>query len=266
MPGKLITWNGNPSNAVSDLIIGEITRSVIGRPRTRFMEVAGKEGVWFFPNKRGTRIITANMAVSSSVADFEESMELVSDWLDVEGVGKLILGSSPDRFYQGVLRDVTDPVEWRGLARFQATWEVEPYSFDVNLSTEDWTASSGTNHIWNADLLVPSYPIVEITPLNGTLEEFVIACNGYVTGVSDLTMVTSEVVTINSLIPAVLTGPNDDVELTGSYDPNDVELYGVVGEFPILVPGAGNQLQFTKLAGTATSFLIEVTYRKRFRR
>ena len=61
----------------------------------------------------------------------------------------------------------------------------------------------------------------------------------------------------------VTTGPNTDVNLTGTYDALLVIMEGVSGEFPLVNPG-GNTYAFTT-TGTATAVRFRITWRARYR-
>lgn len=266
MAGKTITWNGVSSDGLTGVIIGQINRGLIGRPRTTLMEIAGKSGAYVFPQKRGTRIITAEVSISTAAGDdHDDAVEAFADWLDVENEAKLKIGSS-DRYYLGVVRDAPEPEEWRGLSQFQVAWECQPYAYADNVSEEIWTASSGTNHVWDAGITIPVQPVVLIKPTNGTLTGFTLSGNGYTLTVTFVNVASNNYVNVNCIIPAVLYGPNDDVNLTGAFDPADLAMAGTSGDFPWLIPGASNQLTFTKQGGTATSFEITTQYRKIYRR
>lgn len=266
MAGKIITWNGVSSEGLPGLIIGQINRGMIGKPRTRLMEIAGKSGAYVFPQPRGTRIVTAEMAISTAAGeDHDEAVEEFAVWLDVENEAKLKIGGS-DRYYLGVVRDDPEPDEWRGLSKFQVVWECQPHAFSDDVSTESWSGGSGTNHIWDAQIASPVQPVIVIQPTNGTLTGFVLSVNGYGLTVGSLTVADDQFVTVNGVIPAVLYGPNDDVNLTGAFDPSDLAMAGTSGEFPWLLPGAGNQVSFTKTGGTATAFQFTTNYRKVYRR
>lgn len=267
MSGKVITWNGVSSETVDGIIVGQVTRDPIGAPRTKFVEVAGKEGAWVFPQKRGMRKIAAEVSVSTLRGEpLREAMEALSDWLDVENEAQLILSDDPGIYHMASVQTVSEVPEWNGLARMLITWACQPYSYDESLTDEDWTSGVNTNHSWNPGLKVPVYPVIEITPTNGTLIGFTLEANGNTLTYAGNLINSGSTVTINALVPVVVSGPNDDVNLTGSWDPADSLVEYVTGSFPILLPAVMNNIRFVRTEGTATSFSIEVTYRKRYRR
>lgn len=266
MAGKTIVWNGVSSDSLDGVIIGKVTRSVIGRPRTTLLEIAGKAGFYTFPQERGSRLITAEVSVSTaSGAAHDTAMEEFADWLDVESEARLKIGNG-DRYYQGVVRDSPIPDEWNGLSTFEVVWEVQPYAYADDVGQEIWSDDNNHVHTWDAGIEVPVKPVITIQPTNGTLYAFQLGANSYDLYVENIAIASGEFVTVNSIVPVVLFGPNDDVQLTGVYDPGDLAMGGTSGSFPILVPGGSNTVNFIRTNGTATAFSITTSYRATYRR
>jgi predicted phage tail component-like protein len=263
---KTITWNGAPSTNVEGLVIGQVTRDLLGVARGSFLSVGGKEGFYHFEQARGAKKIVASMFIEveswptarrAAVTDF-------ANWLDVTGEAKLIISDEPDIYYQAVLTDIPSPSEWRDfVAPFEVGWTCQPYAYDLDVGQEAWVDDISHTHTWTPALLLPVYPVVEITPLNGTLTAFSLTTNGslmtYTGSVSS-----GNTLSINSIAPIVVTGSSTDLELTGAYNPVLRSMAGVNGAFPILIPGS-NSMVFLRTGGTATGFSISVTYRKKYR-
>jgi hypothetical protein len=67
---------------------------------------------------------------------------------------------------------------------------------------------------------------------------------------------------VSSVSFTVTAGANVDTMLTGAFDPNDLEMSDVSGEFPELEPGTNDwSLIWT---GTATTVTVLVTWRRRY--
>jgi hypothetical protein len=113
---------------------------------------------------------------------------------------------------------------------------------------------------------MPADPVIEITPTNGTLDAFSIQANGNTLLWGGDVVASGETITVNSIAPTVIAGPNGDSMLTGTYDPSIVSVAQLDGAFPILIPSGSNQVRFIDMGGTATSFSIVVSYRKKYRR
>jgi phage-related protein len=187
----------------------------------------------------------------------------VADWLDVGDQAALILGDNPDFYYNAVLTDPPDVDEWREVGRFELVFEAEPYSYDINPTGVEFNKVTGNSWTQDFGLISAVYPIIEVeNSSGGALPDFALTIGGatinYVGSIAD-----DGVVTINSIGMAVLVGANDDVNLTGVYEPTDLIMSGVTGSFPILQPGV-NSLSIDSSTPGA-SVVVRVFYRKRYR-
>lgn len=263
---KTVTWDEVLSTSIPELVIGQVTRDLVGQPRGTFKEVPGKDGSWFFGQARGRREIRAQCFIlADSIAERRTVMEEVANWLDVTTEAKLELSDEPGIYYMAVLSEAPQPAEWRELGTFELAWQAQPYSYDNEPDTESFTADADELHSWDPGLVVYTYPIIEITPTNGTLTGFSLETNGDTLFYSGL-VADDATLTINSIAGVVLQGSNLDIELTGAYDPLASDMGGVSGKFPVLLPGVSNTVHFVKSGGTATSITVDITYRKRYRR
>lgn len=263
---KTITWAGVSSDTIPELVIGQVTRSLIGSLRQSFLDIAGRDGSWVFPDKRGRRTITAECFVMApDISSRRDVVTSVANWLDVEIQSKLAISDEPGVYYEAVLGEAPDVTEWREAGTFTLTWLVNPYSLDDSVDYSSVTLTPSGTHAWSPGLTVDVYPVIEITPTDGTIDGFTLTVDGntleYGGAIAD-----DATVTINSVASIVLAGLNTDVELTGAYDTLAVSMADVSGKFPILKADSGSSLTFTSLGGTATSVDIVISYRKRYRK
>lgn len=264
---KVVTWNGAASTNVEGLVITQVTKGLLGAQRGSFIDVPGREGFYHFSQPRGRRTVTVEAFVEAD--SFPEARRAniteLADWLDVIGQAKLILGDDPGVYYEAVLESVPDLIEWRDWTElFEIVWVTQPYAFDMDVEEESWTDDNNHTHNWTLDLKMPLYPVIEITPTNGTLSQFTLTTNGEALTYSGLVN-SGDTLTINSIAPIVVSGSNTDLELTGVYNPVTRSMSGVAGAFPTLIPG-GNSITFVRQGGTATSFSFTVSYRRKYRR
>lgn len=265
---KIATVNEVSSTTIPELVIGQVWRSLLGSFRGVHVPVPGRAGAWFSGQKRGTRELRWSCFVLAE--DFEArraAVVSVSDWLDWDEDVKITLSDMPGKYYMGTLSDPPDPEEWREAGVFELVFIIQPYAFDDNITNENWTSDSDDNHTWSPTLLAPVYPLISITPTNGTLLNFTLESNGdTLVFVGDIA--SGSTVTINAMVPIVVSGIGNvalDEALTGAFDPSTALLTGVSGSFPVLMPNIVNNVHFVKQAGTATSFTISVNYRKVYR-
>lgn len=263
---KTIVWDSLSSTSVPGLTIGQVTRQLLGEDRGTFVEVPGRAGSWHFSEKRGRRKITVEMFIlADTIAERGDAVEALADWLDVTEEAILTISDNPDRFYRGVLMAPPEIDEWRELAGpFEIEWSVDPYSYDNSISSETWTSDADDTHVWDPSIEMIVYPVIEITPNNGTILEFDLTANSRVLSFTG-TIPDDTTIVINSITPMVTTGVNTDTQLTGAYNPANVFLAGFTGEFPELIPGS-NSIRLQVLDGTATNITVTVKYRKQYRR
>jgi phage-related protein len=219
----------------------------------------------FFRERRGRRKIVAECFIEAdSFTDRRDAVTALADWLDVEAEAVLRISDAPGVFYRGVAMAFPSVEEWRNLAKFDLEWSVQAFAFDDDLTTETWTSDGSSVHTWNPNLKKHLYPVIEITPNNGTIESFDLDTNGatlsFVGLIPDDTMIV-----VNSIAPTVTTGPNTDTELVGAYNPASVFLLGVTGQFPELIPGGTNSITLDVTSGTATNITVSVIYRQLYR-
>jgi len=263
---KIITWNGTPSTSIPGLVIGPITRSIIGSPRGTELTVPGLPGFVSFPQPLGHRRISAECFIQADTfQERRDRFELLSDWLDVQRESKLEINDTPGTFYQAILGDSGEAEEWRNVGTFDLEWKTQPYAFENAPTVRSWTSGVDTTESFSPALKTLLRPVIEVKPTNGTLTAFTMVVNGqtitYDTLISD-----GNTVTINSIGSVVSTGVSTDVDLVGAFNPANVSMAGLNGIFPLLTPDPTNTVRFTKNSGTATAIDIKVTYRKMLRK
>jgi len=263
---KTIIWGGNPSTDIAGLVIGKVSRPLIGQVRSQYIDVPGRDGSWYFGERRGRRKLVAECFIQAdTIAQRRDVVEQVATWYDVEIEGSLFVSDEPTVFYNAAVLEAPELDEWREVGIFELSWSIGPYGWAIEPTDELFTADADHLHSWNPGVEVVTYPVIQVTPTNGTLTGFDLTVNGdtleYVGNI-----LSGNTLTINSIAAVVLSGPNSDTELTGAYNPLAVSMGGVSGKFPMLLPAMTNTARFERTGGTATSIDVIVSYRKRYRR
>lgn len=272
MSGYEIIWNDVSSLTIPEFTCSTIKRGVLGAHRGTFVEIAGRDGAWYFPEERGRRKISIEcfiLAESFPQARRDVFTE-VANWLDINGETSLVLGDDPTVFYNAVLLDPVDPDEWRELGEFGLEFSAQPYSLAMETSAVEFEQIMDDEWSYNFDVMSHTRPVVEITNVSGgtiTGFNFIMGSDGSGFGGYSLNypgaLADGATLNINSIGMAVLSGANDDVMLTGVYEPTDLLMTGVSGTFPIIEPGVVNM----SIEGEDTGAEVEirVLYRKRYR-
>jgi putative phage tail component, N-terminal domain len=265
MTGVEVNWNGISSSTITGLVFENPKRSILGKPRGNFLTIPGRRGSWYFPEFRDRREITIpGFIEASTFSARRDAVTSLADWLDVDIQARLILGDDPTVYYEAVLTDPGEGMEWRDLAQFELVWEVQPYSLALVTTQIVLAGTNNYSTTFDPGLLTDVYPIIEIKPTNGTITSFDLTVNGDLLHWAG-TILSGNTITINSGAAVVLNGVNTDLELLHAYDPAYLIMSAVTGVFPSLIPGT-NSLQFMRLGGTATAVTITITYRKAYRK
>lgn len=265
MAGYLVTWNQVASSTIPELVCGKITRSLLGSHRGTYMEIPGRPGSWYFPEERGRRQIKieCHIEASSFPTGRRDAVTEVANWLDINAEAHLEISDAPGIFYLGVLDTVPDVDEWREFGVFDLVWLIDPYGYDNDADAEDFVQQTGDSWTFDFGVLSATYPVVEITnDSGGNIAGFTLTINGSSIVYSG-TIADGATVTVNSIGMAVLAGANDDIMLTGVYEPTDMLMTGVTGSFPVLQPGS-NTLSIDSATASA-DVTVRVNYRKRYR-
>jgi predicted phage tail component-like protein len=263
----VVTLNGVDSDvAVSDLEILRVRRGFLGARRDVFVEVPGRPGSWAFREEPGDREISITCDIqSSSFANRRAAVRSLANWADTPaGPVRLIVDDEPDRFWLVMVGDPYDPEEWLNYVEdFDIVWRASPYAQATAISTET-IAGAGSDESGTFDIpdeLVTPLEIA-VTPTNGTLTGLEVLLNGdtleWVGSVAD-----DATLTISSISSTVVDGDSIDAQLVGRYDPTFLDMAGVSGDFPLLIPDT-NVFDFD-WTGTATAVTFDLRWRRRYR-
>lgn len=257
------------SDACPEVVITKALRPLLPARRDEFVDVPGAAGALVYPEQPGDRLIRLHtVTLVDDKDELNTAVLRLADWADTtNGRVRLILDDEPDRYWSAILAvgpEVDDNGEFDAVSVLE--YRCLPFARALTTTIEELTATGspdGGTFVVVAD--VPELPVVEITPTNGTITALELATNDTSLSYTPASVIASgSTITISSVAPTVTLGANEDTELTGAYDPADVDVADVDGDFPVLLPGE-NAWQLT-WSGTATE--VEITYRwiRRYRR
>jgi predicted phage tail component-like protein len=259
-----ITLGGTAlGSACPEFRVRDINRGLLGERRDEYVQVPGRPGSWLYTEEPGDRVIVIEGIMrADGTAARRSAMRSLARWAQTDGTAQMIFGDEPDRFYAVTLADAPDVNEVLRYGEVELEFRADPYPLSTSLSTETIAVSgspdSGTFAVSDD---IGAYPVIEITPTNGTITSFTLTVNGFQLAWSG-TLLEDETLTISSVSFTVTAGQNGDTMLTGAFDPNLLEMSDVIGEFPELVPGTNDWS--LSWVGTATTVTVEVTWRERF--
>lgn len=258
------------ATAVPDAIVMSVQRQIVGNRRHRAVDIAGRAGSWKFPEEPGDVEITLTVHVgASSFADRRAAFRALAAWAATSEEAALIVDDEPDRYYLALLDNAPTPDEWLVDGSADLKFIADPYARSTTESEEVILVSgdpdSGTFDITDT---VGVDPEITITPTNGTITGFNFVLNGasvqwqYLTN-TPRTILNNTDIVISSISDTVTIGASVDMELTGMFDPDDVDMaqVSIPNNFPELVPGS-NSWSFT-WDGTATTVTITIAWRER---
>lgn len=260
-----LTLNGVAlSTAVPEALVLDVRRPLVGKRRHRTAEIAGRAGSWRWDEEPGDRTIEVDLDLQAeSFAERRAAVRQLAYWADVGTTAPLIISDEPDRYHEALLDSDDAALERLCYAETTIRFLAGPYALASTLSTQTVTANSNPDtDTFAIDDEVTAEPIVEITPVGGTLTGFTLTVNGYALTWAG-TLAAGETLTISSISDTVTLGANDDVNLTGAFDEADLDMADVSGEFPLLLEGS--QTWAISWTGTATSVGIDFTWRERSR-
>ena len=135
----------------------------------------------------------------------------------------------------------------------------------MDISTEEFSLTpGGSAHTFTMPDGVDAYPVVELTPTDGTLSDFTLIVNGFQL-VNSGEIASGDTWTISSLSYITIDGPNTDTELTGVFNPDTISMPGITGEFPVLLKDEATQSVALSLGGSATNVDVVISWRRRYR-
>lgn len=273
MSGYIVTWNDASSSAVApDLYVQRVRRGMFGGVRGIRLPIPGRDGGYYFSERRGTRRISADCTVvGDSPGDRRVDVVAIANWLDKLGEGELKFSDQDDRYWLATLVSDPDPDEWRLLGRFTIEWEAQPYAFSTSISTEVITTSAAASGVGgggdDGSFTVPdeidAYPEVTIVPSGGNVTSVSWTLNNDLLEWSGGPVLAGESLVISSLSDTITVGLSTDVNLTGAFDPGQLSVEDADGAFGLVVPGINNW--DIDWEGTATSLTVTVRWRRRYR-
>jgi predicted phage tail component-like protein len=259
------------ASACPEAVITRVNRPLGGTVRTEFVEVPGRAGAWAFDEEPGEMPIVVDIDVLvDDIADRRAAIATLRGWAQTpSGRSQLIFDDEPDRYWSVKLSAAPPMEDDEYFGRTTLTFSAEPYAFDTTPSTQDEVASgSPDSGSFAVDDDVDAEPEVVITPTNGTIASFALTVNGeevawQVGTGSPVTILSGQSITVSSISDTVLLGASGDVNLTGAFDPDDVDMVTVaITGFPVLTNGTNNwSLSWT---GTATSVDVDFAWRRRY--
>lgn len=261
------------STVAPDAIAQDFERLLNGVRRDASVAVPGRAGSYRLEEEPGDITIRIPITVpASSRVSREEQRDAIAAWAGV-GPTTIERTDQPDRVWRGILVSA-NPVGVKGTTmRVEVVFTADPYSEAPSASGEDLALTGGPPQSGTFDAAVGTVdstdPIIEITPTDGTITSFVLVINGDEiawqdgsAGVPD-TLAQDQSITISSISQTVTIAANNDMELTGVFDPDDVAMSAVaITGFPTILPGS-NAWSLT-WTGTATSVDVAILWRERY--
>lgn len=258
------------ATAVPDATVLSVKRQIVGERRHTAVEIAGRAGSWKFPEEPGDLEIVLEIHIgSSSFADRRAACRALAAWATSSEAAALIVDDEPDRYYLALLDNEPRPNEWLVDGDAELKFTADPYARSTTASEEVIAATgppdSGTFDVTD---LVAVDPEITITPTNGTLTSFALVVNGaavqwQLAALGPRTILSNTDIVVSSISDTVTIGASVDMELTGMFDPDDVDMatVSIPNNFPELVPGSNSwSLNWT---GTATAVTITIAWRER---
>jgi predicted phage tail component-like protein len=251
---------------VADVDVLDVVRPFLPAPRDVRIDVPGRAGSLVYDEEPGDRELAVRCAyVASDLADRRSTIQDLAVFLYGTATQKIIVSDEPDRYWRGRLSVGPTPREILVLAEFALVWIVEPFALGVSVSTVTKTqtvagAFGPASFTGGGDVKTP--PSIKVTAgASGMVGGFVLNVNGtLLTYASNLAAF--EPVTVSTVSSLVLSSLGVDADLTGAFDPDDVAMRDVSGDFGDIEPGS-NLITITP-AGSSNGASVSIDYRKRF--
>lgn len=260
--GLVMTWNGSSSSGIDGLVIEKVDRGAFGDVLDQELQMAGRDGAWVFGDARGNRTIRVKGQVIRGIDERRNGVSEFARFLNVSGYADLKFSDETDRYWRAFLKTAPQPDEWRRQGKFVLEFRAEPYAYSVTTSSTPVTASTaaGSSGTLNVPDDLPACPVIEITPLDGTITSYVLGIETYSLTVS-ASIPSGQTQTVSTCSYTITGGTNGETELTGAYDASPHWTVDASGEFPLLVAG-DNDWTFS-WAGTATKVRLRFYWRER---
>lgn len=261
------TFDGVSSTTIPELEVLRVRRPLVAGRRDDFVSVPGREGFWLFTERPGSRMISLELHVlGDTFADRRAAVIAVADLLDApEGLARLVVDDEPDRFHLCRLGSNPDPEEWLSSGRFSVDMIAEPFAQAITPSVESLTLTSATPATFTIPDKVYGIPEIELTATGGTVTAFTLEVNGLALtyAAPSLGLTAGQILTVSTVGYTVTRGASIDPDLVGTFDPDDLDMGGVSGDFGYLVPGL-NTVEVTR-TGTAGTIAATIRWRERSR-
>ena len=263
-----LSWDGVDLSTVGDFEVLDVIRPILPSPRDVRIDVPGRAGSWLYVEEPGDRELIVDLAyIGTDFADKRTKIQDFASWIYSADAAKLIVDDEADRYWRARLSESPTPREIMTLAEFSVRWIVEPFALATVVSTQT-DAQGGTPGVFGPAAFagggdVPTPPSIEVTAgASGMVGGFTLNVNGteLVYG-SDLSAL--EVITLSSVSSLVFSAIGVDVELTGAFDPDDVDMRDISGDFGDVISGSGNSITVTP-ADSSTGASVSIDYRKRY--
>lgn len=254
------------------VVVRTVNRPLSGEIRAEFVNVPGRDGAWVFDEQPGDILLTFEMSILvDDIATRRAAIAALRSWAQTpSGRLPLIVSDESDRHWDAKIpaAGAIEDDEHAGMATI--TFSCRPFMYSTSESSETIEASgSPDSGTFSESLSYNAEPVIEITPTNGTITSFVLTVNGAEIAWQDgsagdpNTIAQDETITISTISQTVTLGVNVDVNLTGAFDPDDVDMAAVaITGFPEIVNGSNAwSLSWT---GTATTVDIDFAWRERF--
>lgn len=253
------------ADAVPEALVLQVLRPLAGARRHVSVEAPGRAGSWIFPEEPGDRTIALVIDLQADGFDTRRAaVRNLAGWADVGTTTRLVIDDEPDRYHDAILDDAPEIFEWLTYTEpIRLAFRCNPYAWALVADVETFTASgSPDSGTFTADDELDAFPVVEITPTNGTVATLTWTLNGDAISFAE-TIAEDATVTISSISDTVTEGESGDVELSGAFNPAAVAMSTVSGTFGRVVGGSNSwALEWT---GTATEITVSITWRERFR-
>lgn len=259
-----ISLDGVSSSTIPELVIENVSRQITPTIRDSYREVPGRGAAWLFEEQGGDRGVSVRFAaVGDTLAERRSAVRAAAAFLYGDGLGKrkLIISDEPTRFSWAKLAAAPASEELLNRGRFDAEFRTSPYDYATTISTETITGSDSiviAAETGDAAFYEPSIEITAGTALSGGFSLDVdgreIVYGAALAGGSKLT--------ISTISTTVTTGADGDTDLDGTFDPADLAMTSVSGDFPRLTSGT-NVVTFTPTSGGTASAIV-FRWRKRY--
>ncbi len=257
----MTTFNlgGVESSTIPGLLVTRVRRSLVGALRDEFMDVPGRSGFVLFSEQPGRKRIVLSMHIEEGTFDQRRAaVRELADLVDVAGLANIVISDEPDRFHTVRLASNPDPDEWLVSAGFDVEFAAEPYS--QSLTPEQLLITTFPGVAANPGGVI-AVPVVQVTA-TGNVDGYRLTFGDFVFE-DTASIAPGATKTINSISYTANTGTSTDTNLDGTFDPLTLEMAGISGDFPLLLPG-DNTVNAEVLAGGG-SIALDIDFRVRSR-